>query len=38
MAGAEEKRPALTSAVLQELIRGRGRIAVERDSLYRAVG
>ena len=38
MAGAEEKRPALTSAELQELIRGRGRIAVERDSLYRAVG
>jgi len=38
MAGAEEKRPALTSAELQEIIRGRGRIPVERDSLYEAVG
>jgi len=37
MAGAEEKRPALTSAELQEIIRGRGRIPVERDSLYREV-
>ena len=37
MAGAEEKRPALTSAELQGIIRGRGRIPVERDSLYREV-
>jgi aminodeoxyfutalosine synthase len=38
MAGAEEKRPALTSSELQEIIRGRGRTPVERDSLYRPVG
>jgi aminodeoxyfutalosine synthase len=37
MAGAEEKAPSLTSADLRDLIGGRGRIPVERDSLYRAV-
>lgn len=38
MAGAEEKRPALTSSDLQRLIRERGRAPVERDSLYRPCG
>jgi aminodeoxyfutalosine synthase len=37
MAGAEEKRPSLSSAELQDLIRSQGRIPVERDSLYQPV-
>jgi len=37
MAGAEEKRPSLSSTELQVLIRSKGRIPVERDSLYQPV-
>lgn len=34
MAGAEEQRPALSTCELVELIRGAGREAIERDTLY----
>lgn len=37
LAGAEEQNPAMTTAEMAELIRGVGRIPVERDSLYNPV-
>ena len=37
MAGAEEKKPGMTRAQLEEIIRGEGRDPVERDSLYRKI-
>lgn len=37
MAGAEEQNPSMTTDQLVELIRGGGRTAIERDTLYNVV-
>jgi aminodeoxyfutalosine synthase len=38
LAGAEEQNPAMTSAEMNSLILGAGRVPVERDSLYHPMG
>ena len=37
MAGAEDKKPAMTVEMLIDIIKGAGKTAVERDSLYKIV-
>lgn len=37
MAGAEDQHPSMTTARLEAIIRSKGRVPVERDSLYQAV-
>ncbi len=37
MAGAEDKKPAMTVEMLIDIIKGAGKSAVERDSLYKIV-
>lgn len=37
MAGAEDQHPTMTTSRLESIISAKGRVAVERDSLYQAV-